>query len=367
MFRALLLFSMLLLPKSAFSLDYCESALNSPLFRSLQNFTYVSFPLTGFKMVLPSAAGASTHTLDLSSYPSSVDLKTTLWSHEQKYFLFLDTGFKNLEIESDIIEQAVAYHLLFRPDQNLEVILGEDRIRARQILHKYRWALHFAVLDVYKEKKKYLTPEDLYHLQASAMFSSNSDVFAVLEAEGKVFSSYDTRGKIADRLLLTLQISYPGERNFFKPTVKGLQVNSGGKPIIDDDRLPFEYRLNPIQEFDFRDKFYTRFPKSSTCEFTRYAKLKKLPRSTHDRFLLEALHTAVRRGMKVIIASGDRHTARLFGKYGFKIYGELPTRQRETKEFLTYLELNSPEFKQVVWDLESSGTATQILDEDFFE
>ncbi len=366
MIRALLFLS-LLIPATALGRVSCESQLMSPMLKAFEALDYESQPESGFVLTHPIEAAAETRVLDISSYSPTGRVKAEIWRFEDHYFRFVDTGFKNLEHESNIVDQAILHHLAMFPKQNLKMIFGRDRMSARTLLYKYRWALHFAVLDVYRTKKKYLSRQDFQNLKAANLFSNNSDVFGLLDAGSSLPGQQDSQLEISQRLLLTLQISYPGERNFFRPTLKGLTATTNVEAVFPDDRLPFEYRLPMEHELAFREKFYQRFAKKSTCELTRYAKFQNIPQAVHDRFLYEALVTAVKRGMNVLVASGDPFTARLFQRYGFKIFDRLPTAQEKETEYLTYLEVNSPEFRNLVARLGPSGAATKIIDENYFD
>jgi hypothetical protein len=75
---------------------------------------------------------------------------------------------------------------------------------------------------------------------------------------------------------------------------------------------------------------------------------KKLPLEVHETFLYLIFKTAENRGMKAMIAEADGKTARLFARYGFKIWSNLPSIQSKEKEFLIYVERGTPEWEMAM-------------------
>ncbi len=263
------------------------------------------------------------------------------WEFERKQFTFMSAGFKNLESHSREVHRYVLNHVLENRDYNLELRYNRDLRDQMADLRRWRWRLHDAVIGRYRSEKGYLDNSDLFMFRWANELSHNSDVFAVLSSE--------------PRLLATIQISYQGDKNFFNPSLDGFLNTLDLEKSRDLDRLPFEYRLNGPEAVTFRHYFYGLFNREKVCEFTRYAKFAWMPRPVQERMLFEALQAAIKRNMETIVAGGDDKTTRLFARYGFRVFGRMPTRQSQANEYLSYLDLSSKEFKAVYARLEQSA------------
>ncbi len=271
-----------------------------------------------------------------------------VWYANGQSFQFIDVGFKNFEPDWFVQNAIVADHMILNPNENLYIKYGPHRRDAELTFRHYRWAFHGHVVERYANVKKYLTPQDLYMLQFSNIGSTNIDVFGLIAHDETLPpGTLLTKDEIRDRLKVTIQISYYGEFNFFHPTMIGALIAKGIKVRQRVFRLPFEKRLDPDVALAYRRRFYQSFKPETTCEFTRLAKFANdVPRPVFDRFILRAMTTADRRGMKTIVASGDEYTTRLFHRYGFKTYAPLPTNSG-VNEYLSYLEIGSPEYWEV--------------------
>jgi hypothetical protein len=209
--------------------------------------------------------------------------------------------------------------------------------------------MHAAVLSVYHGKKDYLTPADFSTLNFVNRLSSNSDVFGLFLPSAAPFR---------ERLQLTIQISYFGNRNFFIPTTRGVLL-AAGQPIDEThDRLPFEFRLSKEDVEAFRTALYQRFDQRTSCEITRYTKFAAdLPRDVTDEVVRRVFERVARRGIRTMFISVDPLTLRLFKRYGFKPYAELPINHTDPgkKEVLAYLTTDSKEFAEVYRRLAESS------------
>lgn len=275
-------------------------------------------------------------------------LKNPLWKTE-KWILpteevrFINVGFQNLAENSLVLNRILAAHLSLHPHDSLKVNFDRSRSLYEKALVNLRWHVHDAVLESYVQRKKYLSPNDLHQLTSYNHESGHNDVFALMSTQAKPMELM-TYEELTRELLITIQISYYGTRDFLAPSLKGVLTASGFAADESNDRLPFEYRIPKDQLSLFRQKFYGRFDRFKTCELNRYAKFGKFEGAIQDYFLLNALVTARNRGMKTIIASVDKYTSRLFRSYGFKLYGPLPTERGDLQEELLYMQIDSVEF-----------------------
>lgn len=270
------------------------------------------------------------------------------WPHQhwtlrgEKYF-FGNYGFKNLDQDSDEVNWIIARHLLHAPDKVLQIYYGPQRIREVDLLRTLRWRIHRRVLGVYEEAKEYLSPNDLWTLEQINRASSNSDVFAVFREDPLL----DLAG-LEKNLLLTVQVTYPEQKNHFLPGVNDILRSSGLPPVEDSaGMLPFEYRLSHRYLNGFRRRFHSRFDIDATAEVTRYAKfLRELPREINDAVLYSVVHAARDRGIKTLVMAGDDFTMRLFiMRYGAKLYARLPSRSPGPAEYVGYIDLDSEHFR----------------------
>lgn len=313
----------------------------------------------GFEMRRPEATGRVEITME---DPDSIPfLKSTTWHSPKSYFTLVDSGFRRLEAVSQQVNHLALRHLMDNPDLNLRVTFGRSLRDRISVLSKFRWQVHDAVLRRYSSKKDYLDKKDLFLLKFGNVWSSNSDVFALLN--GSTFSIHEslTSDELNRRLAMAIQISYFGDENYLKPTSRGILRPLGLDQFADSfDLLPFEYRLSEEQRLPLREELSQVFDLRHSCEIGRYAKFQPLPISTQQKFLLHVFATIRKRGMKTIFAAGDANTIRLFRRYGFKSYGQLPGRRPDEPEFLTYLDVESPEFERLLHRLsvDSKGTET---------
>jgi len=277
------------------------------------------------------------------------------WKTQEARVNFVDLGFKNLEYDMDEINWVVSNQMENAPRTPFELDISVKRAEERQRLKIMRWRLHDVVLNRYEQMKEYLTEGDMAMLDWANAQSDNSDLFAIVNGE-PLTADQMTLQTLVDKVALTIQIMYFGKKDFERPTLEGALAVNGMRQIKKDDALPFEARIIPIIRENYVKRVYSRFDPATTCEFMRYAKVDKtLPRDIHDRFLLEVLLTAKKRGMKTVLASGDSLTSRLFRRYGFEIFDRLPTKQVGEPEYLSYLDLDSEAFAKVVTDLHKSS------------
>lgn len=271
-----------------------------------------------------------------------------VWYFNNQVYQFIDVGFKNFESQSERLNSIIGQHLINHPGENLDIEFGPNRRQAEMFMRRYRWLLHGEVIEVFKKKKKYISPEGFEQLEQVNKDSTNIDVFGLIKFDKVAASRPLSDEQIHDRLGMTLQISYYGERNFFDASLSEvLRAHGFEVPTLRVDQFPFETRLDPKRAYYFRERFYNVFDRHTTCEFTRLAKFAKdLPRPMVDRFIYEAFETAEKRGMKTFVASADSKTSRIFQHYGFKVYSLLPVPTDE-EEVLLVIDVNSPHYQQV--------------------
>lgn len=321
-------------------------------FRKLyDNYTIHEFPdKTGFELKLKnSSATRLPELVDFTSDPDPLKFWSSQeWLFDDIPFQFIDVGFKNLQYEVNKINYLVI-QWISNKGEDLVVRYSPQWLKARQTLKPLRWTLHKSVLEKYKVRKPYLDSVQIEDLNLPNTVSGNSDVFGLLLGLPKPVADLRV-DDIRSRLVLTAQITYHGDRHFQQPpSLRGLYASAGYIVDEDLDKFPFEYRIAGPEFEKFREKFYSRFPVRTTCEVNRYAMfVKKLPTEVHERFLYHIFKTAENRGMKAMIAEADRKTARLFERYGFKVFAEMPSVQSDETEYVVYVERGSPEWKKTM-------------------
>jgi len=329
--------------------------LNQLSFQYLPNYA-------GFTLTHPGPPNTARRIIQLPSWPD--DFRQTLtvqdWKVKREHFELIDVGYKNLEAFSNRVNRLVLDHLLEHTTEDLEVRFDNWRIYAGHRMIRYRWGVHDAVMELYKKTKPYLNPEDFRTLSYLNKQSGNSDVLALLRSDpSEEPSDLLTEPEINERLVLTIQISYLKTHSYMKAEIPSLSLN-GEVTIRDTDLYPFEYRIEVKDRPTFRNKVHGRFPVLKTCEMLRYGSFDtKLPQAVRDRFLFQAFERARSRGMRYIIAGADKFTARLYKRYGFQIFAELPIAGQE-KEYLTYVDMESPEFKTIYENLRVSGKQVRV-------
>lgn len=288
----------------------------------------------------------------LGSTPATV-FRTEVWRAQNREFKFVDVGFKSLERDSLLIHRAILWHIRNHPNATMFVEFSPVQSAYRSWLQQHRWSFHDAVLSEYFKAKGYLKDVDRYLLELPNRRSSNNDVFGILSHH---LENRDESGLAppAGDLLLSIQLSYFGNRNFFEPSAPELSGSSIQGPVRPGENFPFEYRLDSSQRVEFLSGLYGRFDMHRTAEVTRYARFAKVPWSIHSRLLERTLMTAVARGMRTLLVSADSSTERLFRRYGFRRYAELPTRQNMAREYLMYLEMPSHEYDRFLSYLRTS-------------
>jgi hypothetical protein len=194
-------------------------------------------------------------------------------------------------------------------------------------------------------------------------FSKNNDVFGLMTYDSTPLPVAISRQEITDRLLMTIQVSYFGDRDFLKPSIQNL-LNYEILPTENSDRFPFEFRL-PRSEAsaEFRQKFHSRFEPRYTCEILRYASFDPyLPIEIEDRFIFNVFNSILDQGMRHIVISVDAATGRLFHRrYGFDPYRELPIPHEGVKEYLYYLDTDSPRFFTAYYALKKNAKKVDVL------
>jgi hypothetical protein len=333
------------------------------LLKNFSRYSYTMLPNSaGFALRLKGEKQRNTRTLLVQSPRRFKTIpKRELWDFEGRQYEFVDTGFKNLEEYADRVNQLVISHILLHPDQDLVIRYDGQRIGMGDILHTYRWTIHTAVIQKYEEVKKYLERGAFSKLQDLNLRSSNNDVFALMIPEHDLDLNPTS---IRKRLQLTIQITYPGDKTFFRPNLKDLLDSVSVEGSTLRDFLPFEYRIPDDLREGYHKAIFSVFDPSVTCEFTRYATFNsRLPQAVKDRFLFDAFQTAISRGMKNVVISVDKATGRLFRRYGFRKLMVLPTDQDEEEEYLYFLQVDTPFFAEIFEKLFLSGEPVEVVED----
>jgi hypothetical protein len=315
----------------------------------------------GVDFRLKSGSTAPPVRIELGLSTSALDRSET-WAYSNRFFRFLDVGFKNLEGEMKSINQAVAEHVLKFSDHDLLIDYSPERVETLSRLTQYRWFVQDAVLTRYRKLNAHVSDRDLFMLNWTDRRSFNSDILAVLMDDlGQPLSRQD----VLDRLIVSLQINYPGFFDFLSPNLNGvLQSQSFQSPVPADGQLPFEFRLHHSIAKMFRFAVYERFPRDRTCELTQYSKFKSIPHLVQDRLMFEAFRSAARRNMKVIVVMANADTERQFRQYGFDRYLPFLAKQQLEPEHLIYLETDSEEFRYQLQRLKDSTKLMTVFKDD---
>lgn len=344
----------LLLSGPAAADDVCERFILLPaprtadqLAKSFNNFTLVQLKNRRGVMLLRHDSQASTELRVMSLRDTFTQgLRVEEWHAYGKVFQFFDVGFKNFERESQYLNSIIADHLLRHSEANLRIEFGPARSETESVLSRYRWTLLEAVFGRYEEVKDYISGTALSILEWQSFNDTNIDVFGLAEYDQRIPRGHLSDQELRERLRMTVQISYYGDRNFLETNLREIQRATGIEVDDNQGRFPFQTRLRAGDAYLFNHGLFTRFKPETTCEFTRLAKfINRLPPPILARFLLEAFQTAERRGMKTILASADSKTKKLFEPYGFRQFTTLPTGTGE-EEFLMFLEVDSDLYAQ---------------------
>jgi hypothetical protein len=237
----------------------------------------------------------------------------------------VDVGYQNLVDESERINRRIADHIVTDPHNSLRINFDETRSAAMRALVNIRSWVHDAVIDEYKELLKYLTTEEIQQLVIYNHQSNHNDVFALLSPDAKPIEqmSYED---LKEHILMALQISYFGTRNYLAPSLKGIVEAAGFEMDETSDPLPWEYLVPKKYLPAFRARIYAMFDAKKACEFNRYLRFDSFEDSFQDYFLLNALARAHRRGVVTILANTTNDlVTRKFVGYGFKKIAEIPT------------------------------------------
>lgn len=282
------------------------------------------------------------------------------WRFGDSTYLFANIGFRNLKKMGEQINQLVLEHLINSPEKMLRVHFSTNNALAKEHLVNLRRAIHAQVLRKYQERKGYLGTNDLRALMSHALFSDNCDVLYLIEnPRPPVNQAAYTLRDLGDKAALTMQLSYFGDRNFFRPSVRGL-LSAAGFPIHDNsDLYPFEHRLDEDAALKFRAALDARYSSETAGELVRYVKFAEIARPVHSLVLLRTMQLAQKRGVQNVFAAGDPKTTRLFRLYGFSHYQNLPIESGVT-ESLTHLEVGSEVFNTVFQKLSADSRNVEI-------
>ena len=265
---------------------------------------------------------------------------TDSWLLGDQAYSFINVGHANMALDAQDMNRVVLGYLQTEnPKFGLDLTFGIRRRLSVRLLRSMRWALHDKVVQNYSGTYGYLSLEDFDELDIASSRSSNHDVLVVLEDQGDFDWINVDEKKWHDDVIQTLQISYFGERTFFKPNLRGVLASAQIEISEANDKLPFEERIVPSQRAALRDNFYRRFEARQTAEFARYMRFKKRPVALGSKLVLEGLALAAQRGVRYVVASTNKLTAEAFARrYGFQKYARLPTRTR-MEEWVSYLDL----------------------------
>lgn len=290
-----------------------------------------------------------------------------LWTHENKKYLFINVGYKNLEEDFTELHKRILEVLrdqaLSRVREVVDVEFGPEVIRDVNLIKSLRWRLHDAVLEEYRDKKGYLTAEDFEILKNASKLSNNSDVFALLEYDPKI-SSWAQLAESKTSLLATTQVNYYSKRLTQVPTIRSLLYMLDAQLFRLDLGVmyPFEYRVKPDHRRQIRATLHSLLDIRTTCEIARRVNfVEGVPRAIMDKFTLSMFDSIIERGVKVTLANLDPFTSRQFRLYyGYQPLFDLPTNSR-TKEFLSYLDFSWDRFAEVHARLARGSSGIQVL------
>jgi hypothetical protein len=332
---------------------------------------------------LPNFRGFYIETKRPSKYPDYIEwyppeLKRPFWRTEKwvvgdRPIQFVDIGFENLADDSELINRRIAEHVMEHPKLSLKVLFDDIRSSAVQSLHSLRWNVHGQVIDFYKEEMEYLTPEDILQLVVYNQISTHNDVFALMEMSDKPIDKMSAK-EFLSKLLMTLQISYFGNRNYLEPTIKGVVRAAGLTFDESEDRLPWEYLVPAKYRKNFRNRIYARFRPDKACEFNRYQRFARFPTAAQSYFLMDALMRVHDRGLETILAVTTKDIAtKKFMMDGFKKVAEIPSDEnpsgelrdealgdRRNAKYLLYLSVDSAEFSEFFNKLALGGETVKV-------
>lgn len=289
-----------------------------------------------------------------------------IWAYEGKKYLFLDLGFRNLDIDLHTLNSSVIYHVKNHPDRDLDVIFGPDRINDLQALIDMNENVQQAVLKMYQKKKPYLDQTDFHFLRSvnSSFVKNDSFILSPLEESSNPINLKALK-TASENVLATIQAHYAGVGNVKIPTTQTL-VNAI-HPLIDEagrgQDFPFQARVRGIFERDTINRLVrVAIDPVSSAEITRYMALKSVvPEPVKNRLILELFDTLIRRGIKTFLANLDEDTYRLFkSRYGFEKLMDLPIHQSKP-ELVAYLRTDSPQFLKTYKFLAESSSKVGVV------
>lgn len=342
----------------------CEKQLESPLTQekiveAYQRYKKINRAF-GVDFRLKKGATKPSARVQLGLSPSTADF-SRIWTYGGRIFRFMSVGLKALEGEVQDINRIVAEHILAFSAHDLVIDYSPERVDAISRLTQYRWFVQHAILARYRQQNEYLSDRDLFMLNWSSRRSFNSDIFAVLADE---VGQHLTRQGVQDRLMVTVQINYPGFFDFLSPNLIGVMQNQAFQSLAADARLPFELRLHRSIAKMFRFSFYERFPREQTCEFSEYAAFRSIPPPVQDRLMLEAFQTALKRKMQVIVVVASGQAELLFSEYGFSRYLPFLAKHQRESEHLLYLDLGSEGFRRQMQGLKERAQGVSVFKAD---
>ncbi|MBX3021921.1 MAG: hypothetical protein KF799_09620 [Bdellovibrionales bacterium] len=288
------------------------------------------------------------------------DWITETWETNGQSYKFFDVGFSNLASDAMEVASIVFDHIHQHPNENLRVTYGSQRRARLKNIFDFRWAVHSRVLKVYEQEKPYLSKVDYWNLLAVNIHSTNNEVLAILKGDSPVTWDNFSQKQVENDLLSTIQISYMGDIDYFRPTLRAVWKSVGSPLPPPDDLLPFEHRIPEENRKQFRAQLAADFDLPNTCEITRYAKfLNTLPPEVSDRLILTVFDHVLARGINTILVSTDDYTLRLFRRYGVEPYAILPMSGSQ-KEHLGVVRLDGEKFKAVYARLSERSAGVKI-------
>lgn len=341
---------------------------NKILRQRLRNTIITRIPSGGFEVrnsVLSDKNQATTEIVLENLHFGKDQWRNEEWIYDGAHYSFLDLGFKDFESDSQEVHRLVIDHVREKPEAELRIVFGPQRVGDLRKRTRLRWATHDVVLEVYKESKNYLGWADFSIMKHVNRSTGNSDVLTLLryDPDHATWSNLDAVD-VHERLVSTAQVSYYGDPVILAPTAKSLAAaqNPLYAGIAHERKFPFEYRVDHSESAQIHHHITSMFDPLKTCEITRFAsRASHLPRPVMHRLLSEVFDTLVKRGMKVILASLDDKTFRLFRReYGFQRLFEFPVKGNQEHETLAFLFVDTQLFEQVREKLQKSGMQVEV-------
>ena len=263
--------------------------------------------------------------------------------YQNQDFQIVNVGTKQLSEDWPAIEKEVAQARRLHSSQNIDIEMPTRWGEGRGLLNSWRSQISQRVTEIYRDRKAYLSGQNLFDLRFSDRVHPQSDDYFVLLSGSNQSTSEMKKDDVERRSLTAIRLV---RMTLEDPAIPSAVTGSS----LRDDSLPFSQR----KVFKSTEKVIALFNQLRRAkglrfaEISRFANLGEDPPAPLMDALIRKVFEAAKPDVDILVISVDRLTRRLFkNKYRFQDLAILD----EGGEQLLYLDTRTTDFAATLADL----------------